>query len=182
MPGGWCNAADPFVGFEGAFSCLMEAGDVAFLKHTTVKEMLESKFKHVSEDQLQLLCKNGQRVPVSEYLNCNWGMVPTNALVTSSARTIEERKKYQRFLQTAVKNFSHKKSFDTTTAASRDRYNRFENRNNRFNEERDPFFSSTTNNPLNDSVLYENFELFESGRYGRRLNLMFQVINFLFNP
>jgi melanoma-associated antigen p97 len=76
----------------------MEAGDIAFLKHTTVMEMIESKsFKQVSADQFQLLCKNGQRMPVSDYLQCNWGMVPSNAIVTSSARTFEQRKKYQKF-------------------------------------------------------------------------------------
>jgi melanoma-associated antigen p97 len=165
----------------------MEAGDVAFLKHTTVKEMVESKsFKDVSEDSLQLLCKNGERMPVSEYLKCNWGMVPSNALVTSSAKTIEERKQYQRFLQSAVKHYSRKKSYNSTSSNTNnnnnknDRFNRFDdqfNNRNRFNDDRNPFGrTSTTENPLNDTVLYENFELFESSRYGRRLNLMFQVI------
>jgi len=177
VPGGWCNSADPYIGFEGAFTCLMEAGDVAFLKHTTVNEMLATKFKHVQEDQLELLCKNGERMPVSEYLKCNWGMVPSNALVTSSARSIEDRKRYQRFLQSAVKHYSRKRAFDQSTTTNR--YNRFDNRN-RFND--DPFgFSTTTNVPLNDSVLYESFQLFESSRYGRRLNLLFQVRMTSFN-
>ncbi|XP_070490129.1 transferrin 2 [Chironomus tepperi] len=170
VPGGWCNSADPYIGFEGAFTCLMEAGDVAFLKHTTVTEMLATKFKHVQEDQLELLCKNGERMPVSEYLKCNWGMVPSNALVTSSARSLEDRKRYQRFLQSAVKHYSRKRSFDQSTTTNR--YNRYDNRN-RFND--DPFgFSTTSSSPINDSVLYESFQLFESSRYGRRLNLMFQ--------
>lgn len=43
IPGGKCTSADPYAGFEGAFRCLLEAGDIAFLKHTTVQEMLESK-------------------------------------------------------------------------------------------------------------------------------------------
>lgn len=172
VPGGWCNSADPYIGFEGAFSCLMEAGDVAFLKHTTVTEMLATKFKHVQEDQLELLCKNGERMPVSEYLKCNWGMVPSNALVTSSARSLEDRKRYQKFLQLAVKHYSRKRAFDQSTTTNR--YNRFDNRN-RFNEDPFGFSSTTTINPFNDSILYENFQLFESSRYGRRLNLMFQV-------
>ncbi|KAG5678309.1 hypothetical protein PVAND_007995 [Polypedilum vanderplanki] len=186
VPGGWCTAADPYFGFEGAFRCLMEAGDIAFLKHTTVKEMIESKsFKDVSEDSLQLLCKNGERKPISEYLNCNWGMVPSNALVTSSARSIEERKQYQRFLQSAVKHYSRKRSYNSTTnnnSNNNDRYNnRFDDQfnRNRFNDNRDPFGrTTTTENPLNDSILYENFELFESSRYGKRLNLMFQDSTF----
>lgn len=39
VPGGKCTSADPYAGFEGAFRCLVEAGDIAFLKHTTVQEM-----------------------------------------------------------------------------------------------------------------------------------------------
>lgn len=43
MPGGKCTHRDPYAGFEGAFRCLLEAGDVAFLKHTTISEMINSK-------------------------------------------------------------------------------------------------------------------------------------------
>lgn len=42
VPGGKCSTSDPYAGFEGAFRCLLEAGEVAFLKHTTVNEMVES--------------------------------------------------------------------------------------------------------------------------------------------
>lgn len=193
VPGGWCTFTDPFLGFEGAFRCLMEAGEVAFLKHTTVKEMTESKsFKSVSTDQFQLLCKNGQRMPVSDYLQCNWGMVPSNAIVTSSARTIEQRKRYIKFLQAAMKNYSHKTSANSTFSSSspNDRFNsnrfqtdrnnnRFTQQNDRFNNDRSftrgPFDISTTETPFNDSQPFESFEMFESDRYGSRLNLMFQV-------
>lgn len=187
VPGGWCTSTDPYVGFDGAFRCLMEAGEVAFLKHTTVQEMIASKsFRGVSSDQFQLLCKNGQRMAVSEYLNCNWGMVPSNAIVTSSARTIEQRKQYQKFLQAAIKIYSNKSpmSTNTTSNGNNDRFNnRFQNdrfsSNERFNDrsrDRSPFgYTSTTESSLNESQTYESFELFESGRYGTKLNLMFQV-------
>lgn len=168
----------------------MEAGEIAFLKHTTVREMVESKsFKGVSTDQFQLLCKNGQRMPVADYLQCNWGMVPSNAIVTSSARTIEQRKQYQKFLQTAMKMYSHKSSSNSTfgDSASKDRFNinrfgadrdRLNNPNDRWNADRGRNFpgASTTEGPLmNESQPYESFEMFESNRYGSRLNLMFQV-------
>lgn len=174
----------------------MEAGDVAFLKHTTVREMIESKhFKGVSADQFQLLCKNGQRMPVTEYLQCNWGLVPSNAIVTSSARTTEERRQYQKFLQAAMKNYSNKKSsnstfsvnsYDLSNTKNRFQTDRF-NPNDRWNSDRssgersttsnrNPFgILSTTENPLNNDTLIENFEIFDSSRYGTRLNLMFQV-------
>lgn len=187
----------------------MEAGEVAFLKHTTVNEMIASRsFKGVSADQFQLLCKNGQRMPISDYLQCNWGLVPSNAIVTSSARTQKERKQYQKFLEMAIKLYSHKTSsnFSSTFNSNpngnfNDRFNnrfqpdrvdRFSNPNDRFNSQnrdpndrfsrqrnsnsRDPFdVSSTTETALNDTQLIENFELFDSSRYGGRLNLMFQV-------
>lgn len=40
VPGGKCTRADPYAGYEGAFRCLLEAGDVAFVKHSTVPDML----------------------------------------------------------------------------------------------------------------------------------------------
>lgn len=187
MPGGWCNSQDPYIGFEGAFRCLVEAGDIAFLKHTTVQEMVGSKlYKGKSTDEFELICKNGQRMAVDEYLQCNWGIVPSNALVVSSAKTIDDRKRIQRFMMSAARHYSHKTSYNTTANDSRekDRFNnRFDDRYNRpdsrFTTERNgrnPFgISSTTPNPFNESILYENFDIFESQRYGRRLNLMFSV-------
>lgn len=195
VPGGKCTQADPYVGFEGAFRCLLEAGEIAFLKHTSVKEMIDSKlFKGVSTDQFQLLCKNGQRMPVSDHLQCNWGMVPSNAIVTSSARTSKDRKRYQNFLMSAIKLYSHKSTSNSTS--SNDRFNinnnnnnnRFDNRNqndrnnnnDRTNRQRydDPFGSSSTIRPMNDSQMFESFEMFDSSRYGKKLNLMFQVSYF----
>lgn len=193
VPGGWCTSTDPYVGFEGAFRCLMEAGEVAFLKHTTVDEMVKSKsFKGILTDEFQLLCKNGQRMPVSDYLQCNWGMVPSNAIVTSSARTPTQRRQYQKFLEAAMKHYSNKKSVDFSSSENNRKSNnkndpfgrlqddRFKNQNDQWSNERgisrNNFrVATTTDNPSNDSQLFENFELFESGRYGSRLNLLFQV-------
>lgn len=185
VPGGWCNSQDPYIGFEGAFRCLVEAGEIAFLKHTTVQEMVNSKlYKGKTTDEFELICKNGQRMPVTEYLECNWGMVPSNALVVSSAKPIDERKQIQRFLQSAVRHYAHKIASNSTNYENRERdrfKNRFDDRyqDNRFTTERNgrnPFgTSSTTPNPFNESVFFETFEMFESQRYGRRLNLMFQV-------
>lgn len=42
VPGGKCTDADPYAGFDGAFRCLLEAGEIAFLKHTTVEQLLAS--------------------------------------------------------------------------------------------------------------------------------------------
>lgn len=40
---GKCTVSDPYAGFEGAFRCLLEAGEVAFLKHSTVDELLSGE-------------------------------------------------------------------------------------------------------------------------------------------
>jgi hypothetical protein len=44
IPGDWCSSADPYYGFEGALRCLVETGEIAFLKHTTVDEMTSNRF------------------------------------------------------------------------------------------------------------------------------------------
>jgi hypothetical protein len=55
IPGDWCSSADPYFGFEGAFRCLVEAGEIAFLKHTTVDEMTSNRFDF-SEFFLYFMC------------------------------------------------------------------------------------------------------------------------------
>lgn len=44
MPGGRCTMLDPYAGYEGAFRCLVEVGEIAFLQHTTVDEMTLTSF------------------------------------------------------------------------------------------------------------------------------------------
>lgn len=44
VPGGKCTNADPYSGYEGAFRCLVEAGEIAFLVHSTVQEMTATNF------------------------------------------------------------------------------------------------------------------------------------------
>lgn len=170
--------------------------------------------ENVDAAQFELLCKDGQRKPLSEYRSCTWGLVPSHAIVTSSARSIEERKHYQLFLAKAVQLYSSKPIANVTTDDRRyEGYNKFDTHtddkyysnpkqgqgqgqnydpygsdyNNRFNNPYDtsPKFgnldsSFTTDRnrlgiqDLNGTQLYEKFDIFESERYGGRLNLMFQ--------
>lgn len=163
-------------------------------------------------DRFELLCKDGQRRPISEYRQCNWGLVPSHALVTSSARSQEERKHYQQFIARAVTLYSSKPIVNSTsTERSYEGFNRFDksgddkyydqtylqNQNansnnndpfgvNRYDTNRGfgtnglPFGYTTERNPLipgaevNETKLYEKFDLFESARYGGRLNLLVQ--------
>ena len=75
-------------GNTGAFRCLVEGGGhVAFVRHATVLENTDGKSREYwSRNQLsrdyELLCRDGQRAPVSDYLRCNLGKVKANAMVT----------------------------------------------------------------------------------------------------
>jgi hypothetical protein len=53
----------------------------------------------VSKSDFELLCQDGSRRPVDDYQSCNWDVVPTHAIVTTSAKSAELRKNYQRFLK-----------------------------------------------------------------------------------
>lgn len=167
----------------------------------------------MNADRFELLCKDGQRKPLSEYRQCNWGIVPSHAIVTSSARSSEERKKYQLFLTKAVQmysskpiaNFTHDdrrydgvnrfdtrnedKYYDSKSSQSQNNYDPYGG-NNQFNAGRgynfdlasstigyngfNGFTTERSNTTLNGTQLYEKFDLFESERFGGRLNLMFQ--------
>lgn len=168
-----------------------------------------------SADQFELLCKDGSRRPVTEYLQCNWGLVPSHALVTSSARSAEERRRYQSFIAKAVQLYSSRPVANETVNERRyEGFNRFDkntddkyydrsqtqqqqqneqlqqqrrtNGGGRFigggdaadagfgGERRDRYNQNAYGGADNETQLYEKFDLFESKRYGGRLNLMVQ--------
>ncbi|XP_038608253.1 serotransferrin [Tachyglossus aculeatus] len=77
-----CSDREPYYGYSGAFKCLKEgAGDVCFVKHTTVLENLKTQEE---QDKFELLCEDDSRKPVSEYLTCNLAQVPAHAVVARS--------------------------------------------------------------------------------------------------
>ena len=53
----------------------------------------------LDESEFELVCLNGGRRPLSDYQSCNWGRIPSHAVLTTSAKTTDLRRKYQRFLQ-----------------------------------------------------------------------------------
>ncbi|XP_063233370.1 transferrin 2 isoform X4 [Bacillus rossius redtenbacheri] len=170
IPGGRCTQADPYAGFEGAFRCLLEAGDVAFLKHTTVQEMTATSvdFSGVTSADFELLCRDGTRRPVEDYFNCNWGAVPPHAIVTSSAMTVEDRRRYQRFLEKAVQLYGQA-TFPNfrTSPRPRDPYSPYNGSEQSY---------AQPNSPQNPPT-YESFRLFESSpKYGLRHNLLVQDV------
>ncbi|CAG2103393.1 unnamed protein product, partial [Medioppia subpectinata] len=99
-----CSGSDLYANFEGAFQCLATVGDVSFLRHTTINQM--SRFKRINKNEYELLCPNGGRRSVDSYLECNWGFVPSHAIVISSVTLPEDRAKIQRFFFDSVNKFS----------------------------------------------------------------------------
>ncbi|XP_043250391.1 melanotransferrin isoform X1 [Colletes gigas] len=203
IPGGRCTKSDPYSGYEGAFRCLVEAGEIAFLLHTTVDEMTSTTFDFSGflKEQFELLCRDGTRKSVDEYTHCNWGTVPSRVIVTSSATKIETRRLYQRFLQKAV-NILNKRNAKNSTEPYDDRFENRPGYNNRFGENNfnrsgyinpneyntdnfenrnayDPSYNGIELNswdkPESTNVQpIETFNLFESApRYGIHHNLLF---------
>ncbi|XP_026754449.2 melanotransferrin [Galleria mellonella] len=114
-----CTLADPYAGYEGALKCLIAngTGEIAFVKDTTLQHALLSQkiLGGVTEDQFELICRDGSRAPVSQSEHCNWGKVPADAIVTSSAAAIKQRERYQRLLNKLVELYGEPNPLNKAT-------------------------------------------------------------------
>ncbi|KAG8510344.1 Serotransferrin, partial [Galemys pyrenaicus] len=88
-PGREClpNSNERYYGYTGALRCLVEKGDVAFLKIEAVLQNIDGKntedwAKGLTQDSFQLLCPDGTRKPLSEAENCHLARGPNHAVVT----------------------------------------------------------------------------------------------------
>ncbi|XP_075717326.1 serotransferrin-B-like isoform X2 [Rhinoderma darwinii] len=86
-----CSASNKelYYGYHGAFRCLVERGDVAFVKHSTVFEVVKDSpewLKNQKLEDFRLLCRDGTVKPVSEYKDCNLAEVPAHAVATLAGR------------------------------------------------------------------------------------------------
>eukprot|EP00899_Mesostigma_viride_P014739 jgi/Mesvir1/23266/Mv12880-RA.1 len=82
---GDCSSADPYYDYAGALRCMMEGGDVAFVKHTTPLEYASDGTTPIpgalSKDQMRLLCPTGGCAAVTDSATCNIGQAAAHALV-----------------------------------------------------------------------------------------------------
>jgi melanoma-associated antigen p97 len=63
------------------------AGDVAFVKHTTVMENTDGKrrewwARNTLTDDYELMCPDGTRASLKDYKWCNLGKAKANAIIT----------------------------------------------------------------------------------------------------
>nr|QHQ72351.1 melanotransferrin isoform 1 [Acipenser ruthenus] len=76
-----------YADYSGAFRCLAEgAGDVAFVKHTTVADNTNGVnpavwAKDLKLNDFELLCRDGSRAAINSYAGCYLAKVPAHAVV-----------------------------------------------------------------------------------------------------
>ncbi|NXV30212.1 TRFE protein, partial [Rissa tridactyla] len=141
------SSHEKYYGYTGAFRCLVERGDVAFVKHSTVQENTDGKNKEdwakdLKMDQFVLLCPDGRRANIMDYRTCHLAKVPTHAVVAPPKKA----KKVSEMLQTQVKRFGPK-------GIEEDRFKLFESKT------KDLLFKDLTKClvKLRDGITYKEF-------------------------
>ncbi|KAL3318700.1 p97 [Cichlidogyrus casuarinus] len=100
-----------YFGDTGAFRCLVEGGDIAFTRHTTVHSNTADRNRNYwarnqREDNYELLCADGQRKDVSEWKTCHLSRVPGHTIVTAPHKTEEQRNNMWFMLQYGQEYYS----------------------------------------------------------------------------
>ncbi|XP_037380573.1 inhibitor of carbonic anhydrase-like isoform X2 [Talpa occidentalis] len=85
------NSREKYYGSSGALRCLVEKGDVAFVKPSAVLQNTngrnsESWAKDLKQEDFELLCLDGTRKPVTEAQSCHLAVVPNHAVVSRKAK------------------------------------------------------------------------------------------------
>ena len=81
------SADEQYYGYAGAFRCLVEgAGDVAFIKHTTVSENSDGNgptwASNLNSAEYEVICPGKGPVPITDYASCHLAKLPAHAVVT----------------------------------------------------------------------------------------------------
>nr|BAJ23165.1 ovotransferrin precursor [Dromaius novaehollandiae] len=103
------NSHERYYGYTGALRCLVEQGDVAFIKHSIVEENTNGKnkeewAKNLKMDQFELLCTNGRRANIMDYSSCHLAKVPAHAVISRP----EKASKIRELLERQEKLFGEK--------------------------------------------------------------------------
>uniref|UniRef100_A0A8C8SGR7 Lactotransferrin n=1 Tax=Pelusios castaneus TaxID=367368 RepID=A0A8C8SGR7_9SAUR len=119
------NSNERYFGYSGAFRCLVEKGDVSFVKHTTVSENTDGHnkaewAKDLRSDQFELLCQDGSRARPEDYLNCYLARVPAHAVVTRKDKATDVRQMLINQQSLFGNNGSEKETFKMFHSGTKD--------------------------------------------------------------
>ncbi|KAL4231745.1 negative regulation of tumor necrosis factor (ligand) superfamily member 11 production [Mactra antiquata] len=126
-----CTSSDPHAGFDGAFRCLNNGGDIAFLREDTV--MMST----MDLQNYELLCPYSTTRPVEQFQDCNFGKVPNDVVMTSNMKSDIEVMKYRQFLIQMSDWFGPNKPYE-------DRFSIFSSRAWLYLERRNLLFNDAT--------------------------------------
>ncbi|KAJ8032847.1 Melanotransferrin [Holothuria leucospilota] len=107
------NSHEPYYDYSGAFRCLVEdAGDVAFVKHSTVRDNTRPRGeddwnRRLRQKDFEILCPDGTRTNPWKFRKCNLGKVSSHAVVTSKNKTDEEIKSIIDLFKAATERFKN---------------------------------------------------------------------------
>ncbi|CAH8584631.1 unnamed protein product [Schistosoma guineensis] len=100
-----------YYGDAGAFRCLIEGADIAFARHTTVHTNTGGRnpnfwARDLREDNYEILCPDGRRAEVHDWITCNLGKISSNVVVTANYKSENERTNMWRLLQYGQEYYS----------------------------------------------------------------------------
>ncbi|XP_067394800.1 serotransferrin [Emydura macquarii macquarii] len=119
------NSNERYFGYSGAFRCLVEKGDVAFIKHTIVSENTDGHnkadwAKDLRSNDFQLLCLDGKRASPDQYKNCHLALVPAHAVVTRPERAAAVRKMLKKQQELYGSSGTEKETFEMFQSTTKD--------------------------------------------------------------